>query len=211
MVSVTWLIVGYDCPRQRHLVRFSSSSQGSGGRAHHQVPRSSVVFHGSRRFSRSCRFRNPAVSLGFPHYFSGSRPLSEFQGFPPNFWGSAHFRGLAEFFKVWLSPKAWQSPEVWLSPKVRPSPKVFPSPDSRSVCHPTPGLSVMCLWSVHHPTSVCPSPNFVLSVTRLWSVRHPTLVCPSPDFGLSVTQLWSVCHPPSVCPSPDLAPGRFRA
>ena len=39
------MIVRYDRLRQRHPVHFSSSSQGLGGRTHHQVPRSSVVFH----------------------------------------------------------------------------------------------------------------------------------------------------------------------
>ena len=79
-------------PAARHPVRFSSSSQGTGG----EGPSSKFLGllwsstapatrHSGFFFSRSRRFRDPASSSGFPHYFSGSRPFSEFQGFPPVF------------------------------------------------------------------------------------------------------------------------------
>ncbi len=107
-------------PAAHHPVRFSSSSQGTGGEGPSskflviQVPRSSVVFHGSRHsgFSRSRRFRDPAGSSGFPQYFSGSHPFSEFQGFHPDFVAAPTFG------EVWLSPKVWLSSKVWLSPEV---------------------------------------------------------------------------------------------
>ena len=144
-----------------------------------------------------CFFRVSPLFFGVPPTFGVS-------GLPPRFLGFCPLLGSRRIFEVWLSPKVWQSPEVRLSPKVRPSPKVFPSPDSRSVCHPTPGLSVTWLWSVRHLTLVCPSPGFGLFVTRFQSVRHLALVCPSPGLGLSATRPWSVRHPTSVCPSPDI-------
>jgi uncharacterized protein YbbK (DUF523 family) len=187
-----------------------------------QVPRSSVVFHGSRHsgFSRSRRFRDPPVLRVSPLFF----------GVPPTFRvsGSPHYFAVTPTFgEVWLSPKVWlsskvcPSPDFGLSitrpPSVRHTTPVCPSPDNGlsvtrppSVRHLTPvcpspdiGLSVTRPPSVRHLTSVCPSPDTGLSVTRQRSVRHPTSVCPSPDLRLSVTRHRSVRHPTSVCPSPD--------
>ncbi len=83
--------------------------------------------------------------------FLRSRPLSEFQGFPPPIVEVAPaFRGPANFSRSGCHPRSVRHP--------------------RSVCHLTPGLSVT-------RPPVCPSPAFGLSVTRLWSVRHPSSVC----------------------------------
>jgi hypothetical protein len=191
-------------------------SRDGGGRAHHP---SSSVFCGlprirPLRFLRSRRFRDPAGSSGFPRYFSGSRPLSDFQGFPPDFVVAPTFDEVWLSPKVWLSSKVWLSPVVWLSPKVCPSPKVWLSPpQGLSV---TQGLSIARPRSVHHltplyvchPTSVCPSPD-----PQGLSVARPK-VCLSPDLGLSVTRPLglSVTRPRSVrLPTQGLSVARPRS
>ena len=164
----------------------------------------------SRRFSRSRRFCDPAISSGFPHYFSGSRPLSEFQGFPPNFWGCTHFWGLADFSRSGCPSRSGSLPRSGCHPRSIRRLRFFPHLTTSlsvtrprhlpSVClSPDFGQSVTWPWSVRQPASVCPSPNFVLSVTRLRSVRHLTLVCPSPGLGLFVAQPRSVRHPTCDC------------
>ncbi len=190
-----------------------------------------MVFHGSRHsgFSRSRQFRDPAGSSGFPHYFSGSHPHSEFEGVPPDFVVAPTFGEVWLSPTVWLSSKVWLSPEVWLSARSGCLPRSGCPP--RSGCLPRSGFHPR---SVHHPRSVfrppprvcpspkvCLSPDLGLSVTRLQglSVTRPQ--------GLSVTQPRSVrhptprsvCHPtscldgfahePSQSPSSEHGPGRL--
>jgi len=180
-------------------------SRDGGGGPIIQVPRhpSSSDFCGLPRipplqFSRSHQFRDPAGSSGFPHYFSGSRPLSEFQGFPP----ILLWRPLSA--RSGCLPRSGCPPRCGCLPRSGFHPRSVLHP--RSVCCPqvlsvTQDLSVAPPWSVRHPTprTVC----------------HPTLVCPSPDpkvclspdlgpsvtrpQGLSVARPRSVLHPPPGC------------
>ncbi len=189
------MIVGYDRPLQRHPVRFSSSSKGSGGRAHHP---SSSVFCGLPRippllmdagFCAPANFAIPPFVQGFPTIFRGPAHFRSFRASPPIFEVMPTFGVLPNFSRSGCHPRSGCLPRSGCHPRSIRHP--------RSFRHLTPGLSVT-------RPPVCPSP-------ALWSVRHLTLVCPPPSFGLSVTRPRSVCHPTLVCPSPDLTSGRFRA
>ena len=200
VVSVAWLIVVYGRPQ--HAIPSASLHplKGQGGRAHHP---SSSVFCGlpripPLRFSRSRRFRDPAGSSGFPHYFSGSRPLSEFQGFPP--------------ILLWrpLSARSGCLPRSGCPPRSGCLPRSGFHP--RSVRHPR---------SVCHPTSVCPSPDpkvclsldLGLSFTRLpaWTVSRMTrrsrrLRNMDPDDSLDAPAL-----PPSIWAAGASSPAPLSA
>ena len=155
------MIVGYG--RQRHAIPSVSLHplKGRGGEGPSsrflviQIPRSSVVFHGSRHATPV--FRAPA-DFAIPPVL---------QGFPTIFWDPAHFLN----FRVSPPILVWRP----LSARSGCLPRSgFPP---RSVHHPR---SVRHPRSVHRPTSVCPSPDLGLSITRPPSVRHPPSVCPSP-------------------------------
>jgi hypothetical protein len=155
-----------------------------GGGGHHQVPRSSLNFHGSRHFRHPAGFCAP-TDFTIPPFR---------QGFPPIFWGPAHFLSLRASPPIFGVPPTFWVPPIFRGPRSGFHPRSVRRP--RSFRHLTTCLSVTRL-------PVCPSPTFGLSVTQVRSVRHPTSVCPSPDFGLSVTQPRSVRHPTSVCLSLD--------
>ena len=201
-------------PAARHPVRFSSSSQGTGG----EGPSSkflgllwSSTDPATPVFRAPADFAIPPVLQGFPTIFRDPAHFLSFR-VSPRFCCGAHFRrGLAVSQGLAVLQGLAVSRGLAFTRGLSIIQGLSFAPPPGSVRHP----KYVC-----RPTSVCPSPD-----SKVCLSPDPK-VCLSPDLGLSVTRpqglsvarprsvrhptscLDGFAHDPSQSPSSEHGPGR---